>query len=335
LFCALFCLGLVFAGEQLYQVYEPTEPNITYFELGQQAIIFFPPEDSSYDTISIVSNDFEVTPSVRTIPGDTAFYIKGNSAGTKNFTVTVSGTNKSYSYESSINISPKEVEIDGPYILTDFDFSKVYTTEQEIDFYCLGSRNHPTNCINQTTYLFDGETKDFNYGDTIKFNFSGTKQITLYAKNTFGKKTTKTFTLTINQKTETPANETNNEQHNNSNNNGGAGVRPLPSTNNKNETNIITNDINSSEDSSNSDSSSDLVTTNLSTQEYIEPTTKTQNEPSLSVEQNDNNSVEQNISGLFTLPALKGKNKIFIILISVILLMSMLLFLTRKKEVVK
>jgi len=183
----------------LYTVYTPREPNITYFELGQQSIVFFPPEDEAYTTISVSSSDFVVTPSSRSIPGDTSFFIQGNSSGIKNFTVTVSGENGSYSYDSSIVISSNEVEIDGPYILTDFNFSNFYSSPQTIDFYCLGSRYHPTECIKETKFVFDGNEFDYNFGDKITFNFLGTKQITFYAKNTFGKESIRVFSLTINE----------------------------------------------------------------------------------------------------------------------------------------
>jgi len=322
----LLFFSLVFAGEELIQVYSPKEPNITYFRAGEQTIIFFPPEDSSYNEISIVSSDFNVYPEKRTMPGDTTFYIKGDTSGIKNFTVTVSSPTDSYSYESSINISPTKVEVDGPYILTDFNFNKTYTEEQEIDFYCLGSRNHPTSCINQTTYLFDGQTYDFNYGNTIKFNFSGTKQITLYAKNTLGKETNKTFTLTINPPiTETPTND--NPSTGGGSSGGSTGTRPPTqnnSTNNSNDNNTTESIV---VDSNN------LVTTNPTIQEDLK--VNNENILYLNVENNnsDNNSVGQNISGLFTLPTLEGKNLIFITLIGVILLMGTALFLTRKRVV--
>jgi len=198
LLITLFSLGVVFAGEELYKVYSPKEPNITYFELGQQSIVFFPPEEGNYNSISVSSSDFVVTPSSRTIPGDTSFFIQGNSPGVKNFTVTVSGESGSYSYDSSVNISSTPVEIDGPYILTDFNFLKSYSTPQSIDFFCLGSRNHPTECISETKFVFDGNEYNYVFGNKINFDFNGTKQITFYAKNTFGKESTKTFSLTIN-----------------------------------------------------------------------------------------------------------------------------------------
>lgn len=358
LITALLFLGFVFAGEELYTVYSPREPNITYFELGQQSIVFFPPEDESYTSISVSSSDFVVTPSSRTIPGDTSFFIQGNSPGVKNFTVTVSGENGSYSYDSSINISSTAVEIDGPYILTDFNFSKSYSSPQSIDFFCLGSRYHPTTCINETRFVFDGNEYNYVFGNKINFDFVGTKQLTFYAKNTFGKESTKTFSLTINpividpvvepvQETLTPtvtispsrpsgsttSTTTSNPSYTTSTNT----INQIINSTQNNTTGTTNTVVNNIDSQTNSNTQQEVIEKNIDFSNTASSENSLKKQFDLIFLRLDNQfegaNFESNIlKGLFSeIEQNKHKNSIFIILITIIILLGAVLLLPEEK----
>lgn len=105
---------------------------------------------------------------------------------------------------TSLALAVSVKEANGPFILTDFDFNKTYENNANVDFYCLGSQNYPTNCIIQSQYEIDGIKYNFNFNEYTLFNFNGTKEITVYAKNDINNTTTKTFTLTINKTEASP-----------------------------------------------------------------------------------------------------------------------------------
>ncbi len=86
-------------------------------------------------------------------------------------------------------------DTNGPMILTDFNFDKTHYGPQEIDFYCWSQTENE--CINQTKYMLDGLEYDFTFGEITTFDFIGTKSITIFAKDTNENETTKTFVLTI------------------------------------------------------------------------------------------------------------------------------------------
>lgn len=88
-------------------------------------------------------------------------------------------------------------DFNGPIILTDFNFLENHYGEQEIDFYCWDNITNDTTCISETKYSLDEVEKSFVFGEKILFNFVGTKQITIFAQNNQGIKNTKNFTLTI------------------------------------------------------------------------------------------------------------------------------------------
>jgi len=231
-----------------------------------------------------------------------------------------------FSVSFAFAISPSEA--DGPFILTDFDFNKTYNNNANVDFYCLGSQNYATNCIIQSQYEIDGVKFDFNFNEYILFNFNGTKEITVYARNDINKTTTKTFTLSINNPSSTtttpqtpntaiPTNSTTSTSTNTSGSTGGyvppTNILPSTTTNNSEE-----------------DSSPNQVIS-----------TPTNAEGNLNFNQNTTNNLEEGIlaavevtkgTAYLTLPfAFEQKHGIFIGLVAIIIVLSIAIIVIPKK----
>lgn len=222
----------------------------------------------------------------------------------------------SLSYIFAVSIE----EANGPFILTDFDFNKVYENSANVDFYCLASQNYATSCIIQSQYEIDGIKFDFNFNEYVLFNFNGTKEITVYAKNDINKTTTKTFVLTINnpssttttpQTPSTPTSSTTNP----SNSTGGSTGSYVPPLNTPSSTTTTT--------TPQEDSVSDQV---ISTP--INP------EGNLNLEENEiltNIEINRGTAYL-TLPfAFEQKHGIFIGLVAVVIILSIALVIIPKK----
>jgi len=180
----------------------PDNPNITTFGAGYHEIYVGSLDWEGYSSVTISTDDFEITGGGHTIALDAPFVsfgISGDSGGTKEYSLTFSGGGPEFTANESLYVDPEPPQEGGPVVLSDFDFSKTYDSAQEIKFDCFGSLEYPTECEPDAEYRINGgKWKQFEFASPIKFRFDGTKTIEIRATNEIGLSSITTFTLTIN-----------------------------------------------------------------------------------------------------------------------------------------
>jgi len=204
LLLALFCLA-VFAGAETADVaFYPETPNITTFTSGFQKMLILGPEEVSYTSVTLQSSDFTAADGILTIPlvNNTAkFEIIGQTAGTKYYTLTFKNNANTNSYVAnlSFSVSPTPMIVDGPYILNDFNFDKIYSTDQNISFGCWGALDFAVSCEPTGQYRVDGGAwHEFVFDTKILFSFDGNKRIDINAANKLNFSKMESFYLDIN-----------------------------------------------------------------------------------------------------------------------------------------
>jgi hypothetical protein len=193
--------SLTFAQPNVDIIIIPKEPNITTFLAGYQKIFIGSFDWEDYNQITITSNDFEIIDEQNTIAINNTFMqfnIIGTTAGQKNYTLTFTAPGKEFSLEKQFTVSSKPQQSAAPHILTDFDFSTTYSTDQNILFECFGSLEFPVECNPIGSYRIDNETwVEFDFSLPIPFSFNGTKKIEVKATNTLELESIITKHLTI------------------------------------------------------------------------------------------------------------------------------------------
>jgi hypothetical protein len=198
LFILLLFLPFSFASVNVS--FYPSTPSITAFSSGFQRIIFF--RDVDFNSISLSSSDFEVFPqSLDNLSNRVEFKIKGNSPGIKNYTLIFDGI----SIDSNFEVLSTPLDVDGPFILTDFNFDRVYSSDQEIIFSCFGSRDIIVDC-NDSFYDIGEGWVSFELDTPLNFSFDKSKNLKVKVVNDLGFEEIKTFLLksSFDQVSQTP-----------------------------------------------------------------------------------------------------------------------------------
>ncbi|MDD3160245.1 MAG: hypothetical protein PHQ98_04710 [Candidatus ainarchaeum sp.] len=173
----------------------PETPNITAFSTGFQKIYIFTDVDALEVTLS--SSDFTVDEQTKQLEnGFVVFSINGQTSGTKSFNLTFSN-NQTESHQFDVSNEP--MQVNGPFILTDFNFEKTYSSSQSIVFDCFGSTDIVVPCLTKGKYkIGSSDWVAFDLSSPITFDLNGENIITIQIENELGFTKEESFVLKIN-----------------------------------------------------------------------------------------------------------------------------------------
>ncbi len=193
--------AISFAQPEVSILIVPEEPNITTFSAGYQKIYVGAIGWEGYTQVTLNTSDFEVIGGNNTIPLNEQFVrfdINGSTAGLKEYSLTFTGSNPDFTINESFFVEAEPLTEGGPYVLSDFDFTQIYTSNQDIKFDCFGSTIYSTGCKSNGYYRIGNEDwTQFSFSSPIQFSFDAEETIEIQTENNLGISTLTQFNLTI------------------------------------------------------------------------------------------------------------------------------------------